>query len=449
MDPQTSTLNPSRLTDIIEDVVDNKLSRLENLLLEGKNRQDFKLSALEATLLAMSGDQAARDEKAEKASKARTRKEKRERETEREDLVEAIRHMALEEEEKGSRIEEPVLLKDCVGRSFVFPFEECRGWKRFAELVRQAFDPIEFLGPHVNDGHYDILDPKGRVILPSVWDAVVEPGWQVSMHMWPMNQDQIEDKRGRLEGRIENTSPPRLRVDGRNGLRGRIDESEIVVINDEGSHSGADDTGGRRHRDYDSDEDIVQDEEEHVRHCGANKKWPARKTPSRPDVDEKKVDDSVTSVPESRDPGCIFDQIESSHLADNAKIGPSVLEQRSFNRRIRKVEKQLFAEKELTATLEEALVDFETQNSKAKAEAQMWKEKYNVAETALAKVSRQNAGICNREIMGSGQREVGGTDSTVDRNSGLVVPQGGLLTNLTDDECCEEIDDWDDATVED
>lgn len=77
----------------------------------------------------MSGEQAARDAMKEKAAKARVKIERKERECEREELVEAIRRMALEEKEREGREEMPVVLKDCVGRRFVFPWEEGRGWQ--------------------------------------------------------------------------------------------------------------------------------------------------------------------------------------------------------------------------------------------------------------------------------------------------------------------------------
>jgi len=56
----------------------------------------------------------------------------------------------------------------------------------FESLIRQAFFHVDIIGPQVTDGFFDILSPKGHVILPSVWDDVIEPGWEISMHMWPM-----------------------------------------------------------------------------------------------------------------------------------------------------------------------------------------------------------------------------------------------------------------------
>lgn len=54
------------------------------------------------------------------------------------------------------------------------------------ELIRQAFLHVEVIGPHVADGHYDLVGPNGDIILPQVWETVIEPDWTVTMHMWPM-----------------------------------------------------------------------------------------------------------------------------------------------------------------------------------------------------------------------------------------------------------------------
>ena len=54
------------------------------------------------------------------------------------------------------------------------------------ELIRQAFLHVDVLGQHVADGHYDLIGPNGDIILPQVWETVVEPDWVVTMHMWPI-----------------------------------------------------------------------------------------------------------------------------------------------------------------------------------------------------------------------------------------------------------------------
>ena len=42
------------------------------------------------------------------------------------------------------------------------------------------------VGPHVQEGHYDLIGPSGDIILPQVWESVVEPDMAITMHMWPM-----------------------------------------------------------------------------------------------------------------------------------------------------------------------------------------------------------------------------------------------------------------------
>ncbi|KAL8736125.1 MAG: hypothetical protein Q9181_002540, partial [Wetmoreana brouardii] len=52
-------------------------------------------------------------------------------------------------------------------------------------LVTEAFSHIETLGPRVAEGRYDLVNPEGETILPSVWHAVVRPGLEVTMTFWP------------------------------------------------------------------------------------------------------------------------------------------------------------------------------------------------------------------------------------------------------------------------
>lgn len=54
------------------------------------------------------------------------------------------------------------------------------------ELIRSAFLHVDLLGPHVQQGHYDIIGPQGDIILPHIWSALIRPGMNISMAMWPM-----------------------------------------------------------------------------------------------------------------------------------------------------------------------------------------------------------------------------------------------------------------------
>lgn len=54
------------------------------------------------------------------------------------------------------------------------------------DLIRQAFLHVDVIGPHVQEGHYDLIGPNGEIILPQVWETMIEPDWAITMHMWPM-----------------------------------------------------------------------------------------------------------------------------------------------------------------------------------------------------------------------------------------------------------------------
>jgi flagellar basal body rod protein FlgF len=51
------------------------------------------------------------------------------------------------------------------------------------DLIKQAFLHVEIIGPHVAEGHYDLVGPNGEIILPQVWETMVEPDWTITMHV--------------------------------------------------------------------------------------------------------------------------------------------------------------------------------------------------------------------------------------------------------------------------
>ncbi|KAF7906973.1 uncharacterized protein EAF01_004560 [Botrytis porri] len=81
----------------------------------------------------------------------------------------------------------PIKLKDAVGRRFSFPYHRCETWEGISELIKAAFLHVEIIGSHVSEGHYDIMNPAGEVILPQLWQDHVQPGWEISMSMWPIS----------------------------------------------------------------------------------------------------------------------------------------------------------------------------------------------------------------------------------------------------------------------
>src|SRR5436190_7051047 len=73
------------------------------------------------------------------------------------------------------------------------------------ELIRQAFVHVDVIGPYVAEGHYDLVGPNGEIILPQVWETMIEPDWAITMHMWPMP----ERPKGPPEGvQIVDAAPP-------------------------------------------------------------------------------------------------------------------------------------------------------------------------------------------------------------------------------------------------
>ncbi|CAG8980083.1 hypothetical protein HYALB_00013485 [Hymenoscyphus albidus] len=52
------------------------------------------------------------------------------------------------------------------------------------ELINQAFLHMEVIGPHVLEGHYDLIGPSGEIILPQVWERTVEPDLVITMRIW-------------------------------------------------------------------------------------------------------------------------------------------------------------------------------------------------------------------------------------------------------------------------
>ncbi|KAG4264034.1 hypothetical protein FPRO06_03043 [Fusarium proliferatum] len=92
------------------------------------------------------------------------------------------------EESKKKAEQAPIRFKDAVGRKFSFPFHLCATWQGMEDLIKQAFMQVDVLGPHVMEGHYDLIGPDGEIILPSVWEKVVQPDWAITMTMWPMDK---------------------------------------------------------------------------------------------------------------------------------------------------------------------------------------------------------------------------------------------------------------------
>lgn len=140
------------------------------------------------------------EKKAEEAAKkAKEEHEKKLKEAEAATEEAKKKQKELEEEKEKltpapDTTKKPIRFKDAVGRKFSFPFHLCKTWKGMESLIKQAFLHIDVIGEHVHQRHYDLLGPDGEIILPQVWETMIQPDWEISMHMWPMPEDKEKDK---------------------------------------------------------------------------------------------------------------------------------------------------------------------------------------------------------------------------------------------------------------
>ncbi|KAI1174740.1 hypothetical protein F4777DRAFT_588989 [Nemania sp. FL0916] len=134
----------------------------------------------EMQLKAEAEEQARRE--AEEHALAAAKKQLEEEEY-RNQIQEWATEMAKKDREKQSQIH----FKDALGRKFAIPFAQGQTWQGMKELIEAAFVHIDVLGGEVLAGHYDLVGPDGTIILPQTWDQIIQPGWNITMHMWPVN----------------------------------------------------------------------------------------------------------------------------------------------------------------------------------------------------------------------------------------------------------------------
>lgn len=97
------------------------------------------------------------------------------------------------------------------------------------ELIRQAFLHVDVIGPHVAEGHYDLVGPHGEIILPQVWETMIEPDWVITMHMWPIPDPPPKAEEPPAEPVVEAPPPPPPTPP--------VEAPDVVVIVPEGKHT--------------------------------------------------------------------------------------------------------------------------------------------------------------------------------------------------------------------
>ncbi|RJE23282.1 hypothetical protein PHISCL_04397 [Aspergillus sclerotialis] len=204
--PTQMESSPSPVPTAADTAKDEAIARLEKLILQERTEREAK----EAREAQEAAEKVAREERAahekkialEAAALARAEAEQKAAEEAAKAKEEAEKVAAAAAAEAAAAATEaanaaaaskippekkkPIKFKDAVGRKFSFPFDLCCTWQGMEELIRQAFLHIEVIGPHVAEGHYDLVGPNGDIILPQVWETVVEPDWTITMHMWPI-----------------------------------------------------------------------------------------------------------------------------------------------------------------------------------------------------------------------------------------------------------------------
>ncbi|TKA26324.1 hypothetical protein B0A50_05103 [Salinomyces thailandicus] len=144
------------------------------------------------------------EKKAEEAAgKARDEYEKKLAEAQKAHEEAQKKQKELEEEAAKNKptpdsLKAPIKFKDAVGRKFSFPWHLCKTYKGMEGLIRQAFLHVDVIGEHVHHGHYDLTGPDGEIILPQVWDTMIQPDWEITMHMWPMPEPPKKSEKDRL-----------------------------------------------------------------------------------------------------------------------------------------------------------------------------------------------------------------------------------------------------------
>ena len=129
----------------------------------------------------------AKDEHDKKFAEAKAAQEEAEKKNK------ALEAEAAKNKPDPDSLKAPIKFTDAVGRKFSFPWHVCKSWKGMENLIKQAFNHIDVMGEHVRDGHYDLTGPDGEIILPQVWDTMIRPDWEVTMHFWPMPEKKPEE----------------------------------------------------------------------------------------------------------------------------------------------------------------------------------------------------------------------------------------------------------------
>ncbi|KAF2221603.1 hypothetical protein BDZ85DRAFT_202293 [Elsinoe ampelina] len=87
----------------------------------------------------------------------------------------------------------PVRLKDSVlDRKFDFPWALAKKWSDTLKLLEQAYEAFPELHRRVLENRFELVGPDRQIILPSVWETTVQPGWEITLLMPPDPHQQMD-----------------------------------------------------------------------------------------------------------------------------------------------------------------------------------------------------------------------------------------------------------------
>lgn len=107
--------------------------------------------------------------------------------------------------------EPPIIFVDHAGKRFIFPWLECKTWKGIETLIERAYSRGEPTPAQteVAEGKYDLSSSSREIILPEVWESVVQPGWTLLLSLWSSPQWYLPPK-GYSKGILPSREPPHV-----------------------------------------------------------------------------------------------------------------------------------------------------------------------------------------------------------------------------------------------
>ncbi|CAD6591409.1 MAG: hypothetical protein ASARMPRED_005379 [Alectoria sarmentosa] len=181
------------------------LARLKKLILDEKAEQDMKAAAMAAAATPTAPVAPIATEEFPEDTMQRENT-----------YMEAVDSMEMAQEHNRLWKAEPprlapVIMRDWLGRKFLFPVAMCQTWQGLHNLIQEAFGHVLEFWPLVEKGYYNISHVTGEIILPSTWKSFVQPGLEVNMEIWNASDADRDNFGGTMVGdRREKVSPRQL-----------------------------------------------------------------------------------------------------------------------------------------------------------------------------------------------------------------------------------------------